>query len=345
MLIIHALGIWEGGGKSYFSYIAVDLGERTTHVFIDKRLDPVPDSIKNAKIIRVYPGICGLLTYVFHRHLLLLISNIRYIFSQCTNEIPHEYFLNGIPPLISYPGCRQFTFIVFQNRIIFEPDSDYSCNIKDRIRIHLIRLLVVTFSSRYFNYIVQTPSMCSAVKGLLPNVRSIKISTPVYHKLASYKNKRLDAKDIPVNIKKLRTINPSTLFFFYPASGLPHKNHLRLFKAFSLASKLSLRPIFLLLTINPEIISNDAMYSSSMITLGSLSQQQMSYYYENCDALVFPSLIESLGLPLIEATAFNLPIIASNLGYVFDVCKPLMTFNPYSILSITSSICYSQESL
>ena len=52
--------------------------------------------------------------------------------------------------------------------------------------------------------------------------------------------------------------------------------------------------------------------------------------YKIADFLIFPSLNESLGLPLIEASFYNLPIISSNLDYVFDVCNPILTFNPYS---------------
>ena len=57
----------------------------------------------------------------------------------------------------------------------------------------------------------------------------------------------------------------------------------------------------------------------------------------NC-ALMFPSLIESLGLPLIEANALSKPIIASNFQYVKDVCFPIKTFNPYSAESIAKAI-------
>ena len=52
--------------------------------------------------------------------------------------------------------------------------------------------------------------------------------------------------------------------------------------------------------------------------------------YKFIDFLIFPSLNESLGLPLIEASLHEIPIIASDLEYVYDVCNPKFTFNPYS---------------
>ena len=50
---------------------------------------------------------------------------------------------------------------------------------------------------------------------------------------------------------------------------------------------------------------------------------------KNYDALIFPSYIESFGLPLLEASENKIPIIAPELDYVRDVCNPSETFNPH----------------
>ena len=63
--------------------------------------------------------------------------------------------------------------------------------------------------------------------------------------------------------------------------------------------------------------------------------------YEITDFLIFPSLNESLGLPLIESSIYGIPIIASDLDYVYDVCKPLMTFNPFSETDIYCKVLES----
>ena len=60
--------------------------------------------------------------------------------------------------------------------------------------------------------------------------------------------------------------------------------------------------------------------------------------YQRVDYLIFPSLLESLGLPLIEAKLHDLPIICSRRDYVFDVCEPLLTFNPENIEEIKKSL-------
>ncbi|MEY8216185.1 MAG: glycosyltransferase, partial [Colwellia sp.] len=60
--------------------------------------------------------------------------------------------------------------------------------------------------------------------------------------------------------------------------------------------------------------------------------------YEASKALVFPSLRESFGLPLIEASSAGLPIIASELDFVRDVSCPVQTFDPSSPVSIARAI-------
>lgn len=46
--------------------------------------------------------------------------------------------------------------------------------------------------------------------------------------------------------------------------------------------------------------------------LGKISNQDRQYYYQNCDAFVFPSLREGFGLPVIEAMRFGKPVFISN---------------------------------
>jgi hypothetical protein len=46
--------------------------------------------------------------------------------------------------------------------------------------------------------------------------------------------------------------------------------------------------------------------------------------------LVFPSLHETFGLPLVEACQLKMFVISSDLPYVYDVINPSLTFDPFS---------------
>ena len=83
--------------------------------------------------------------------------------------------------------------------------------------------------------------------------------------------------------------------------------------------------------------------NTNVIFLSDLSFEEIFIIYRYTDYLIFPSLIESYGLPLLEAMFNNIDIIASDLPYVYDICKPLMVFNPNEIEDIFDKVKYSLE--
>jgi glycosyltransferase involved in cell wall biosynthesis len=64
----------------------------------------------------------------------------------------------------------------------------------------------------------------------------------------------------------------------------------------------------------------------------------MQRLYEHSRALVYPSLLESFGLPLLEARQAGLSIIAAELDYVRDLIDPEEAFDPRSPRSIARAI-------
>lgn len=95
---------------------------------------------------------------------------------------------------------------------------------------------------------------------------------------------------------------------FYPASNVFYKNHQVLYEALQHLDE----PIELYLTIEGK---ND----NKIQHLGALTYERVCEIYERVDALVFPSYIETYGLPLIEAAMSGLPIIAADLPYSREV--------------------------
>ena len=70
----------------------------------------------------------------------------------------------------------------------------------------------------------------------------------------------------------------------------------------------------------------------------NLDRKELLSLYNQATALIFPSLFESYGLPIIEANQHELPIIASELDYVRDILDPVETFDPHSARSICRSV-------
>jgi glycosyltransferase involved in cell wall biosynthesis len=53
----------------------------------------------------------------------------------------------------------------------------------------------------------------------------------------------------------------------------------------------------------------------SLVFLGLQDRPQMEALYSECDAVIFPSLLETWGLPISEAKARNIPVLAADLPY------------------------------
>ena len=70
------------------------------------------------------------------------------------------------------------------------------------------------------------------------------------------------------------------------------------------------------------------------------SSEQMNDYYLSCKALVWPSLTESFGIPLIEASRHQKDILASDLDYIQDILeiKKDIVFDPNNPLSIAECL-------
>ena len=131
--------------------------------------------------------------------------------------------------------------------------------------------------------------------------------------------------------------------FLYVSTGEKHKNHFNLIKAFN---KLSLIEPNATLTLTiPEkfsdlnnFINRSKANGSKIINKGFISKNRLVDEYLQSNIFIFPSLSESFGLGLIEAVQYKLPIICSNLPFVYDVLEPSYVFNPYDVKSIYNTM-------
>lgn len=73
--------------------------------------------------------------------------------------------------------------------------------------------------------------------------------------------------------------------------------------------------------------------------LGYISDMDLPFLYSGATALVFPSLFEGFGLPILEAQACGTPIITSNLSSMPEIAaKGAILVNPYSVDDIVEGM-------
>jgi glycosyltransferase involved in cell wall biosynthesis len=111
-----------------------------------------------------------------------------------------------------------------------------------------------------------------------------------------------------------RALIPQSDYFLFPANLWKHKNHPRLLQAFRLLKEKTGRDISLILTGHPDgwpELSRE--FSDLPVThLGFIRPELLRVLLERARALVFFSLYEGFGIPLLEAFDAGTPVVCSN---------------------------------
>jgi glycosyltransferase involved in cell wall biosynthesis len=106
---------------------------------------------------------------------------------------------------------------------------------------------------------------------------------------------------------------------FYPAAGYPHKNH-RILNHLA-PGESAARPFKEIIITLREDEARDVDCTLPWIkNVDRLSPEGCLETYRRVDALFFPSLAESYGLPLVEAMVMGLPVVCADLPYAHWLC-------------------------
>lgn len=231
---------------------------------------------------------------------------------------------HGLPPLFKNNG---YVFLFLQNRLFLSALSSFSFPLKTILRLNVERFLSRIFSNHVNTYLVQTQSMRNLLYSWSNNLY-------------------LDVKVVPFcNITTYKNNSNSVKWdFVYVADGEAHKNHKTLIDSWVMLANNGIYPS-LVLTLSDRdqnlkkwVRDQAGQFNLNIFDIGHIEHCEVNNLYGSSKALIFPSKCESFGLPLIEASCNNLPILASELDFVRDVCCPVQTFDPNSATSIFRSV-------
>ena len=145
------------------------------------------------------------------------------------------------------------------------------------------------------------------------------------------------------NFNIIEQQNSTDTIFFYPSLPRVFKNHELLCEAAVNLIKEGFQNFKLILTIDgtenkySKSIFNKYSKYSNIIFLGFQNRSQLNDLYNKANIMIFPSKIESWGLPLSEFMLFKKPIFCSDLPYAKETLrnyKMVSFFNPNSINQI-----------
>lgn len=245
----------------------------------------------------------------------------------------HDFVLcfGNLPPLFA---LRAKTLVFVQNRYLIDPVKLNKFTLKTRLRLMVERFWLAKKTHHATGFVVQTPSMrdlleaSGFIAGKAANVLPFVNDTAGYERSPTIVSSRKAAYD-----------------FIYVASGEPHKNHRHLIEAWALLARSGVRPS-LLLTLDKEMHPELCLWINVQKTrfelhvdnLGAQPHDEVLNLYTQVRALIYPSVFESFGLPLIEARQAGLAILAAELDFVRDVVDPDQVFDPHSPVSIARAV-------
>lgn len=315
-LILHAPNVHQGGGAALLTaLITASAGGMHCVVTVDERFPLLQDLPENVVMERVPPTLVGRL-------------RAEWRLRNATSVDDVVLCLGNLPPLFRLPSK---VILFLQNRLLVEDISLKEFRLPIRLRILVERLWLRARLNNVQRVLVQTPTMQRTVKVGLGAVADV---------LPFVK----DGKEVLRHQEQVgqRAIR---FDFLYVASGEPHKNHLRLIDAWQLLAAEGIRPS-LCVTLFSErhvglcrhITDASAKHCLNITNVGLVPAEQIQKLYGETQALIYPSLMESFGIPLIEARLACLPVLAAELDYVRDVLDPEQTFDPESAISIARAV-------
>jgi len=322
-LFIHATNVHQGGGRTLLDAILRLPFKQGTTALLDERMF-LPDGMsESTAVVRANPSILGRL------------QAERWLAGRVD---PGDTVLcfGNLPPLFNVAG-RVVVFV--QNRYLIDNVSLYRFPLKDKIRLRVERAWFRMRAGIVDEYIVQTPSMKDALARHLSNIKTKPGLCIRIQPFASGESQSCQAQADGAHE------TPAVHDFVYVGSGESHKNHRRLIDAWILLAREGCHPS-LALTVDaakfPDLCdwieTQKRIHYLRIENMGALPQSRVAELYKCSSALIYPSTLESFGLPLIEARNAGLAVLAAELDYVRDVLNPEETFDPNSAVSIARAV-------
>lgn len=148
----------------------------------------------------------------------------------------------------------------------------------------------------------------------------------------------LKQPEIKVSVKKLyKSDENSRRLFFYPASGLTYKNHEVIVNACKILKDKGISSYKVIFTLKGDENKHVRKLRKKVIEedlpvefIGLIDIDTVYEYYSK-SILIFPSHIETFGLPMLEAKMHDSPILASDCAFsheILDDYDKVIFFNP-----------------
>ncbi|WP_250255051.1 glycosyltransferase [Chryseobacterium sp. Marseille-Q3244] len=305
MLLIDALYINNGGGKVLLDYLVQKLVDHKLEVFylFDERCSNdfgyIPSDRK--------------------QYLKASLSNRHTFYKNNSQKFTKVFCFGNLPPTIRL-NIPVYTYL--QQKLFLTIPKEF--NISQRLLFRVKSLIFSKFLKNTNFLLVQSNLMKeSFLKKYTFNADNV-VTLPFYPN-----------EDL-INKEDQREADS----YIYVSAGAPHKNHIRLLNAFcKFYDETKRGKLYITVDLGTfislgEFIQEKINQGYPIVNLGFVKREQLIERYNKTEYLVFPSLEESFGLGIVEAIECGCKVIGANLPYMFQVCEPSVTFDPFEEKSI-----------
>jgi glycosyltransferase involved in cell wall biosynthesis len=309
MTLLDALHINNSGGKVLLDYLVAQLHASGRDVFylLDERVKGAYSFLPEGRVEYLQAGLYT-----------------RYLFYRAQgNHFSKVLCFGNIPPPVRL-SCPVYTY--FHNVLYLNVSANDAWFKRTQFLIKTVILKALRANTD--EWWVQTEAVRETFCHRM-GVASDKVKTYPFF------------PDIPIPVVQAPR---ETNSFLFVSDANPHKNHVRLLKAFELVWADNPQTARLFLTVSkryPDILHRIEILSQGglpVTNLGLITREELGREYVQRAFLIYPSLVESFGLGLVEAAQAGMPILAADLPYAHAVVAPFLVFDPTNPESIAQCI-------
>lgn len=124
---------------------------------------------------------------------------------------------------------------------------------------------------------------------------------------------------------------PDQPFILFVSAPIIHKNNQRAFRGFAKFNRQNNNKYKLIVTSSFDDTTKAELgkLSDNVVFVGNVSDAFLSALYETSEVVLFASLLEGLGMPVLEAVIRNKPVACSNIDVLTEMSKEAFyLFNP-----------------
>lgn len=143
---------------------------------------------------------------------------------------------------------------------------------------------------------------------------------------------------------KRRKLDLKKPYILYPSAPIVHKNNESAVRAFELFNKASdyKYHLYITSTFDEEYREKLQSEAKQVLFTGNITDEELAYAYSNAEALYFPSLSEGLGMPVLEAVQYGLPVACSNIPVLTEMSETAFyQFDPVNESQMAKALSYA----